>query len=410
MNVEQIDLVGRQIHFEAPQHVREAVASLGRTEDVRFSPSNRRLAIADHFGDKIVVFEVSIERSRNSRSIAVTSVVKISSAHLKHPHGLDFIDDKRIIVANRDGQACIFELPSGAMGDCELEPSAVFNSPEISSPGSVAVTRNEQGLYEAFICNNYTNKITKHLFDFGEGCSFKKDTVLLRKWIWHPDGICVSKQRHWIAVSNHPTHAIYLYKNDRSLNGSSIPIGILRHYYPHGLRFASADRLLIASSAGSPYVNIYEASDSDWRGVRSPVFSIKVLSDEDYLRVRDSRTEGGPKGVDINNALDVLVMTCEQQPLAFFDLDSILKNVRLQSRFASAKSEKGIALSSNSSLPENWLRVHKEFGVRYQLYLGQIKAVFTAIIRWVLTKIPTLSWMLNKGRKLWNPEFSTKPF
>jgi WD40 repeat protein len=398
MNVEQIDLVGRQIHFEAPQHVREAVASLGRTEDVRFSPSNRRLAIADHFGDKIVVFEVSIEPSR----IAVTSVVRISSAHLKHPHGLDFIDDERIVVANRDGQVCIFELPSGAMGDCELEPSAVFDSPEISSPGSVAVSKNERGLYEALICNNYTNKITRHLFDFGKGGSFKKNTVLLKKWIRHPDGICVSKHRQWIAVSNHPTHAIYLYKNDPSLNASSAPIGILRHYYPHGLRFASADRLLISSSAGSPYVHIYQASDSDWRGVRSPALSIKVISDEDYLRLRDSRTEGGPKGIDINNALGVLVMTCQQHPLAFFDLDSILKNERLR---ISLKPEKGI-----SFLPENLLRGRKALQVQHQLYLGQIRAAFTSIIRWVLTKIPTLSWILNKGRKLWNPQFLTRPF
>ena len=324
MKVKQIDLVGRQIHFEAPQHVRDAVASLGRTEDVRFSPSNRRLAIAEHFGNKIVIFEVSIDPSQNSRSIAVTSVVKISSAHLKRPHGIDFIDDKTIIVANRDGQACIFGLPSETMGGkCELEPLAVLNFPEISSPGSIAVTKNEQGLYEALICNNYTNKITRHLFDFGEGCSFKNNTVLLKKWILHPDGICVSKERQWIAVSNHPTHAIFLYKNDLSLNASSTPSGVLRHYYPHGLRFASADRLVIASSAGSPYVNIYQASELDWRGVHGPVLSIKVLSDEEYLRMRDARTEGGPKGIDINNATDVLVMTCEQQPLAFFDLGSI---------------------------------------------------------------------------------------
>ena len=397
MKPEQIDLVGRQINFEAPQQVRKAIASLGRTEDVKLSPSNRQLIIADHFSDKIVVFGVSIDSSQNSKHITLDSVTKISSKYLQRPHGLDFIDDKRIVVANRAGQACIFELPSNATDNCELEPLAIFKFDEISSPGSVAVIKNEQGSYEALICSDYTNKVTRHLLELGEGCSVKNDRVLLNKWIQFPDGICVSKDNKWIAVSNHNTHAVFLYKNDSSLNARSVPDGILRHYYPHGLRFVSADRFLIAASAGSPYVNVYQALDSDWRGVRSPILSIKVLSNEDYLRARISREDGGPKGIDINNAMDVLVMTCEQHPLAFFELDPILKNSRLQGSLASSKSVK-------------LLGDRKALDVRYQLYLGKITAAFTNSIRWVLTKIPALSWLLNKGRKLWNPQFATKPF
>src|SRR6185437_1209505 len=126
MKPEQIDLVGRQINFEAPDHVRAVIASLGRTEDVKLSPSNRQLILSDHFSDQVAVFGVSID-SRNSKSITINSVTKISSKYLQRPHGFDFIDDKRIIVANRIGQACIFELPLNAMDNCELEPLAIFN-------------------------------------------------------------------------------------------------------------------------------------------------------------------------------------------------------------------------------------------------------------------------------------------
>jgi len=396
MKPEQIDLVGRQINFEAPEHVRAVIASLGRTEDVKLSPSNRHLILSDHFSDQIVAFGVSID-SGNSKSITINSVTKISSKYLQRPHGFDFIDDKRIIVANRIGQACIFELPSNPMDNCELDPLAIFNFHEISSPGSVAVIRNDPGSYEALICNDYVNKVTRHILEVGEGCSVKNDRVLLSKWIHFPDGICVSKDQKWIAVSNHDTHAVFLYKNDSSLNAQSDPDGILRHYYPHGLRFASADQFLIAASAGSPYVNVYQALDSDWRGVRSPILSLKVLSNEDYLRARISREDGGPKGVDINNAMDVLVLTCEQHPLAFFDLDPILKHSRLQSSLASPKSVK--LLGDRTALE-----------VRYELYSGKIRAASTSSIRWVLRKIPSLSWLLNKGRKIWNPQFLTKPF
>src|SRR6188508_1872883 len=74
MKPEQIDLVGRQINFEASEHVRKALASLGRTEDVKLSPSNRQLIIADHFSDQIAVFGVSIDSSRNSKSVTLNSV------------------------------------------------------------------------------------------------------------------------------------------------------------------------------------------------------------------------------------------------------------------------------------------------------------------------------------------------
>ena len=101
------------------------------------------------------------------------------------------------------------------------------------------------------------------------------------------------------------------------------------------------------------------------------------------------REDRGLKGIDINNAMDVLVMTCEQHPLVFFELDPILKSANLQSSLASPKSVK---LSGG----------RKALEVRYQLYLGKIAAAFTSSIRWVLTEIPALSWLLNKGRKLWN--------
>ncbi len=118
----RIDHLASRIDYLAPPHVRNAVLSLGRTEDVKFSPSNRRLAVAAFGKNKITVFEISIATSRNSKSITLTGATEISSTCLNSPHGLDFIDDERIIVANRDGQACIFEVPLDAMGNCELAP------------------------------------------------------------------------------------------------------------------------------------------------------------------------------------------------------------------------------------------------------------------------------------------------
>ena len=188
----QIDCHATRIDYSAPQHVRDAVLSLGRTEDVRFSPSNRRIAVAGFENNKITVFEVSVTTSvQELKSITLTGVTEISSTYLNEPHGLDFIDEERILVANREGQACIFELPPAQVGSCELTPVSILTSDAISTPGSVAVIRNEQGLREALICNNYANSVTKHLLDPTGGCATSK--IMFKNWLDVPDGISVTR-------------------------------------------------------------------------------------------------------------------------------------------------------------------------------------------------------------------------
>src|SRR5262245_33862635 len=206
------------INYSAPKYVRNAIADLGRTEDIKFSPDNRRLAVAALSKNKIVIFDVCIEASPSGRTITLTDVVEISSTHIKRPHGVYFIDDEKIIVANREGGATIFELPSGDVrSNCELTPLLVIPSPDIlNSPGSVYVSRKNKDIYEALICNNYVHKVTRHLLDFTETCPVKNSETLLHKWLNIPDGI--SANLHWIAVSNHDCRNVLLYKNIDSLN------------------------------------------------------------------------------------------------------------------------------------------------------------------------------------------------
>ena len=365
----QLDYLASQIAYSASKHVHNAILSLGRTEDVRFSPSHRRLAIAQFIKNKITLFEVSFTTSRDTKRISVTGATEISSSYLNNPHGLDFIDEERILVANRKGQPCIFELPPNAVESCELMPVAILKSDSISTPGSVAVIRNEDGLSEALICNNYTNCVTRHLLELREEDTPSK--LLLKKWLYIPDGISVSKQQQWIAVSNHETHAVLLYENKPSLSALSAPDGILRRInYPHGLRFTSDGNFILVTDGGSPFVNIYEKGDTDWRGVRNPIRSLRVLNDEDFLRVRRNYNydgEGGPKGIDVHDAQKVLVITSESQPLAFFDLAAILKG-----SCTKRVPNPGQRLTYNSYFfAQKWLRKRKALEVSYQLNLSR---------------------------------------
>jgi len=385
--------------YEAPQHVRDAVAALGRTEDIKLSPSNRRLAIADFEENRIFVFEVSIDTSGQSKAISLREVVEITSRGLSYPHGLDFIGDDKLLVANRAGEMCILAIPRNGSGRHDVEPFSILQSDQISTPGSVFVSGTQAGCCDVLICNNYVNSVTRHRLDLNDGCSIKSSEPLLKKWLDVPDGICLSGDERWIAVSNHKTHTVLIFENNPSLKKSSDPVGILRQTrFPHGLRFTPDGRFLIVADAGAPFVNIYEKGAAGWSGVRDPARSVRILNDDDYLRGRHSREHGGPKGIDINVAGNVFVTTSECQQLAFFDLAEILEPMR-------GSSAKG-AVSK---------RVQgQKFAVRYQLLTGRIVSgaatlMFSAVVAMydLLRQIPGANRLLRKIRPFFNERFPT---
>jgi hypothetical protein len=133
-----LDGAASQINYVASQPIRHVIASLSRTEDVRFSPNGRRLAVAGFVNNSITVFGISIARSGKKKKVILNDVTEISSAYLNRPHGLDFVDNDKLIVANREGLVCVFELPK-LSGSYRLEPITVLLSWTID-PSDDAVT------------------------------------------------------------------------------------------------------------------------------------------------------------------------------------------------------------------------------------------------------------------------------
>src|SRR5262249_21217278 len=145
--------------------------------------------------------------------------------------------------------------------------------------------------------------------------------VLLEKCLDIPDGIAASRDQRWIAVSNHNGYCVMLYENRQGLNRDAAPDGLLRGpHAPHGLRFSPDGHMLCVADAGTRYVHVYASDDAQWRGVRYPSASFRVIDEERFARGRYNVREGGPKGIDLDQDMRVLTVTCEWQPLAFFDL------------------------------------------------------------------------------------------
>ncbi|MGB4924565.1 MAG: glycosyltransferase, partial [Candidatus Nitrotoga sp.] len=307
------------------------LAGLGRTEDVKFSPDGRRLAIAGFNCNKILILELDCDFTDIHKNVVISDFVEISSLSLKNPHGLAFLDDKTLIVANRKGGASVLRLPPrGAvkkiveLPDLGVIPSNLW----LYSPGSVSTICLKNGLYDVLICNNYAHYVSRHILDVTESLTVKHNEILLAKDLDIPDGVSFSNDGRWIAVSNHGKHCVFLYENTPELTQDSEPSGILHGVsFPHGVRFAK-DRFVLVADAGAPFVHIYEKSGNCWEGRYEPVSSFRVMSDEIFKRGRKNAQEGGPKGIDVNEDMNTLVTTSDYQSLAFFDLQETLKRRR----------------------------------------------------------------------------------
>jgi hypothetical protein len=331
------------IDYTAPDHVREIVQSLGRTEDIRFSPDNRRLAIAAFNANRIAVLDVEV----GAGAVTLTGGFEIASPALNSPHGLDFIDDDTIAVTSRKADVAVFKLPPRRSADRlhELSPIQVLRAEAgsaVGSPGSVAVIRGD-GACELLICNNSGHSVTLHRLDCGGAWAMTDERPLLRRWLNLPDGIGVSDDRRWIAISNHNTHNVLLYEWSAQLDADSKPDGVLRGlYFPHGLRFTADRRHLLVADAGAPFIHVYASGDQGWCGARYPARSVRIMDEALYLRGRGDPQEGGPKGIDIDRGMNVLVATCEHQPLLFLDLPTLLQDLPAALPVESVEYELGI--------------------------------------------------------------------
>ena len=308
------------IALVAPDGVRARLAALGRTEDVRLSPSGRRLAIACYAVDRIAVADVVLSASE----LRISRLELLSSSPLGEPHGLDFLDDETVVVAGRRGGLGVFRLPAadGPAEAWDATPVLVVDAlNRLDAPGSVVARRVAADTHELLVCVNWAHEVRRHALAGGR---LSPGEIAARRWLDVPDGVAVSGDGAWTAVSNHNTHSVFVYETS-ALGEAAEPVGVLRGAtYPHGLRFAAGDRRLLVADAGAPYVHVF-AADEGWRGVGYPAASIRVMDDETFHRGRHNPQEGGPKGIDVDPRSMVLLVTAESTPLACFDVARIVE-------------------------------------------------------------------------------------
>jgi hypothetical protein len=321
-----------RIEIVAPDFVWEALARLGRTEDVRFSPDNRKLAIAGFHQNACLILDVEVDRSASKPVVRFHDCLELRSDSLKEPHGLDFITGSQLIVANRGGCVAVFALPDHPVEGRVLHAKPVREvrkagtKRKLNSPGSVCVRHASWLRTEILVCNNYTHRISRHIFATHLPFCPSFDSTLLNEGFQIPDGIAINHNQSWLAISNHGTCSVLMFDLKAGVRRSSEAVGRLtmEGMYPHGLRFSGDGRRIFVADAGAPFVHVYEADENGWRGSRTPRASLEVLSEEVFLKGRNNPQEGGPKGIDLTAAGDVMAVSCHQQPLNLFHLPELV--------------------------------------------------------------------------------------
>jgi len=319
-----------RIPYEASAEVRRALETLGRTEDIAFSPDGARLALAAARAARILILEIQIESVGDRRRVFVRDGFALSPPSIRFPHGVAFLDSQTLVVADRDGYVRVFAIPRLRAGEAELSPAPLRTIRggwirRLRWPGSVAVSQAAPGVFDLLVCNNYAHVVTSHRLDTTRAMRVRNQGILLQRGLAIPDGISISADQRWIAVSNHAVGNVFVYARTPQLDGETDPDAILTGIdCPHGLRFASDARHLLVADAAAPFVRVFAEPAGGWRGEQRPIGSLRVLDDETFARGRCNPEEGGPKGIDLDRGRRVLATTCEHQPLAFFDLRNAL--------------------------------------------------------------------------------------
>jgi hypothetical protein len=310
--------------------VRTALATLGRTEDIAVSPCGGMVAIAGFLTNTIALVRLAVDSSVPARAIRAGAVHLMRSQELQEPHGLDFADEHTLLVASRAGNLAAFPVPEFGDGvssstiDGRIVVAADDPVPT-TSPGSVRTRVLDDGLIEALVCDNYTHRVARYVMDTTDSVAVLDREELLHERLLIPDGVAVSPCGGWIAISNHETHEVLVYRFDDELGPTNEPLGLLWGVnYPHGLQFTADGRHLVVADAGLPFVYDFAAPGGDWSGRREPINTMRVMDDAEFNDGRYNPQEGGPKGLTIWDEHGIVLVTAETAPLRAFDLADVL--------------------------------------------------------------------------------------
>ncbi len=304
-----------------------------RTEDVRFSPSGRRIVVASTDGS---LHLFALEPS--SRPLEVTYQTRLVSPGLLSPHGVEFLSEDTVAVANRHDNLRAFRIPLRNTWDPETEVGCIgeMNSDwfgalresrnlrerEVATgPGSV-----RRFGRELLVCCNKLNTVTAHTFALGEQqVSFGDGRLVAQDGLEIPDGLAISRDGAWLAVSDHDNRRILVYRRKDGELACVLKDDALN--FPHGLCFDRTGDLLLSADAGNRFIHVFQGKGGWTTDQTRSADRIEAVPSFVFERTQSAvpeevrPLEGGSKGIDIDPSGRLVAITCRHLLLRVFLLD-----------------------------------------------------------------------------------------
>ena len=207
------------IDLDIPDSIKIVLNKLGRTEDLSFSPDHRKLALVGYLFNRILILDIKFSEKKDKRQFVISNYLEICSSSFNNPHGVAWINNKTIVVANRLGGAFLLALPNKSKSKDQkrvwLTPFRTLPplTAEHTSADCVTAHAIGKGFYEILLCSNNGHYISSHLIDTRQDFHVERSCILLKRRINVPDGVALSDNKAWIAISNHDNHTVFIYKN-----------------------------------------------------------------------------------------------------------------------------------------------------------------------------------------------------
>jgi hypothetical protein len=316
----------------------ESLGESLRTEDVRFSPSGRVLAAAATNG---VVLLFAVDAS--TRPIRIGRFTELHSSGFASPHGVDVLGDDLIVVANRAGWLTFHRVPSADDWRDRMDVETLLEM-DAACFGRKGATRNLNGRNvlcgpgsvrvrgsQLFVACNKENTVTAHRYRLRPGdVEIDAGEIVAQSGLEIPDGIALSSDGRWLAVSNHNDHGVEIVRLVDGKRSASLRDAGLR--YPHGLCFDPAGRALYVADAGERALHSFVSETGAWdQSSARSTFTMPAVDMEAFRKTKDSiaeerfrKLEGGIKGVDVDRTGRLVVTTCRHQTLRFFERTAAL--------------------------------------------------------------------------------------
>jgi hypothetical protein len=291
------------------------------------------LAVVDFTRNRIVLFTIALHDTDavGTPRVELREYTVLRSDSFSQPHGVAFLGNDHLVVCNRAADVCLFRLPAvdDARREHNLRPQQLISGkglwrPKVKTPGSVDGYATGANRYRVLVCNNHWHFISAHAMTPDGTEKTEHHGIIIQHSLKIPDGVSISHDRAWIAVSNHVDGEILIFANGPELDRHTAPVAVLKGIVcPHGVRFTPCGRVLVADAA-SQYLHVFESDEGRWDGTCLPARSLRLLDDETFYDGRYDSREGGLKGLDIDASGRVLVTTHQLGVLEFYDLQALL--------------------------------------------------------------------------------------